>query len=48
VFLGILDEFRQRYLVSYSPRGVAGDGWHQLEVRIKGRRGVAVKARAGY
>jgi VWFA-related protein len=48
VFLGILEEFRQRYLVSYSPRGVAGDGWHQLEVRIKGRRGAAVKARAGY
>jgi len=48
VFLGILDEFRQRYLVSYSPRGVAGDGWHRLEVRVKGRRGATVKARAGY
>ena len=46
-FLKILDEFRQRYLVSYSPTGVAKDGWHRLEVRVKGRR-VTVKARAGY
>jgi VWFA-related protein len=46
-FVGILDEFRQRYLVSYTPRGVSAGGWHRLDVRIKGRR-VAVKARAGY
>jgi len=46
-FLRILDEFRNRYLVSYSPAGVAKDGWHRLDVRLKGRRGT-VKARAGY
>lgn len=46
-FLGILEEFRQRYVVSYSPRGVAKDGWHTLQVRVKGRR-ATVKARAGY
>jgi VWFA-related protein len=46
-FVKILDEFRQRYLVSYSPRGVAGEGWHRLEVRVK-RSGVDVKARPGY
>jgi len=47
-FLTILEEFRHRYLLSYSPRGVAGPGWHRLEVRVKGRRGVSVKARPGY
>jgi VWFA-related protein len=47
VFLGILDEFRHRYLVSYSPRGVSKEGWHRLEVRVKGGR-AAVKARPGY
>jgi VWFA-related protein len=47
VFLRILDEFRQRYLVSYSPRGVSVGGWHRIEVRVKGR-GRAVKARPGY
>jgi VWFA-related protein len=46
-FLGILDEFRHRYLVSYTPKGVAKDGWHKLDVRVKGRR-VSVKARPGY
>jgi len=46
-FVAILDEFRQRYLVSYTPRGVSAGGWHRLDVRIKGRK-VAVKARAGY
>ena len=32
-FVRVLDEFRHRYLVSYSPRGVAAAGWHRLDVR---------------
>ncbi len=47
IFLGILDEFRQRYLVSYSPQGVAKGGWHRLEVRIKNRKATVI-ARPGY
>jgi VWFA-related protein len=47
VFLRVLDEFRQRYLLSYSPQGVAHEGWHRLEVRVKGRR-PSIKARPGY
>jgi VWFA-related protein len=46
-FLAILDEFRQRYLLSYSPSGVATDGWHRIDVRVKGRD-FSVKARQGY
>jgi VWFA-related protein len=46
-FLRILAEFRQRYLLSFSPRGVSPTGWHRLEVRVKGRR-ATVNARAGY
>jgi hypothetical protein len=46
-FRGILDEFRQRYLLSYSPKGVAGAGWHRLDVRLKGRS-ATVKFRPGY
>jgi VWFA-related protein len=46
-FLSVLDEFRHRYVVSYSPRGVSPDGWHQLTVRVKGRN-ATVKARPGY
>jgi VWFA-related protein len=46
-FLGILEEFRHRYLVSYTPKGVAKNGWHKLEVRVKNRR-ATIKARPGY
>jgi len=46
-FLGILNEFRQRYLISYTPRGVSKDGWHAVTVRVKGRS-YKVKARPGY
>ena len=46
-FVGILDEFRHRYLLNYSAVGVSPDGWHQLEVKVK-RRGTSVRARAGY
>ena len=47
IFLEVLDEFRQRYLLSYSPAGVSQEGWHQLTVRVKGRA-ATVRARPGY
>jgi VWFA-related protein len=47
VFVDILNEFRTRYLISYTPAGVARDGWHRLDVRVKGRR-ATVHARPGY
>jgi len=49
-FASILQEFRQRYVISYSPRGVTKPGWHKLELRVKGSRGrrVRVSARSGY
>jgi Ca-activated chloride channel family protein len=47
VFLEVLDEFRQRYLLSYSPAGVSKEGWHTLTVRVKGRS-ATVRARPGY
>ena len=46
-FLSILEEFRHRYLISYTPRGVPKDGWHKLDVRIRNRKAI-VKARPGY
>jgi VWFA-related protein len=46
-FLTIMDEFRQRYVVSFSPDGVPPSGWHPLTVRVKGRS-VTVRARPGY
>ena len=46
-FLDILDEFRQRYVVSYTPTGVAREGWHRLTVRVKNRN-LTIRARPGY
>jgi VWFA-related protein len=46
-FRSILEEFRQRYLISYSPQGVVAGGWHRLDVRVKGRT-VTLRARPGY
>ena len=47
LFLRILDEFRQRYMLTYIPSGVSESGWHKLEVRAK-RRSAKVRARPGY
>ena len=46
-FSKILEEFRMRYLVSYSPEGVASGGWHRLQVRVRNRR-ATVQARPWY
>lgn len=46
-FRAVLDEFRYRYLVTYTPTGVARDGWHKLDVRVR-RSGARVRARPGY
>lgn len=48
VFLRVLEEFRHRYLLSYSPSDVPPGGWHRLEVRVRNRSGLTIKARPGY
>jgi Ca-activated chloride channel family protein len=46
-FERILTEFRSRYVLTYSPEGVAPGGFHRLEVAVP-RRHAVVKARSGY
>lgn len=46
-FTRVVTEFRSRYLLTYTPRGVDAAGWHPLEVKLKDRKG-KVKARRGY
>jgi Ca-activated chloride channel family protein len=46
-FVDVFHEFRSRYLLSYTPQGVSGDGWHRIDVKVKGRRGAA-RVRSGY
>lgn len=47
-FTDILAQYRQRYLLTYTPKGVDDTpGWHRLEVRLRNRSG-SVTARQGY
>ena len=46
-FSRVVNEFRSRYLLTYTPEGVDAGGWHELDVRVRGR-GRRVQARRGY
>jgi VWFA-related protein len=46
-FIEALDEFKSRYRLRYEPTGVPRPGWHELDVRLVGRKG-KVRARPGY
>lgn len=46
-FLDVLHDIRARYVLSYTPTGVNTPGWHELEVKLHGRRG-DVLARPAY
>jgi Ca-activated chloride channel homolog len=46
-FLSILEEFRQRYLIAYTPKGASEIGWHKVDVRLK-HSSAKVSARPGY
>ena len=46
-FSRILEEFRSRYILTYSPTGVPSGGFHSIDVRVK-RRGLVVRTRPGY
>jgi len=48
VYSEILAEMKTRYLLVFSPEGVAEPGWHRLEVRVPNKRGITIRARAGY
>jgi VWFA-related protein len=46
-FLDILAEFKARYVLSYTPRGVESKGWHRIDVRVRDQS-ARVLARKGY
>ncbi len=46
-FTETLAEFRERYVLSYTPAGVSPTGWHRLDVKLKVTSG-KVTARRGY
>ncbi len=46
-FLEILQEFRRRYVITFTPSGVDPGGWHSLEVGVNRPR-ARVRTRRGY
>ena len=44
-FAAILAQYRQRYLLSFTPTGVGSRGWHRLEVRLRTARGPSWRAK---
>lgn len=48
VFTRAFEAFRSGYVLRYTPRGVAADGWHDIEVRVSRSRSSEVRARRGY
>ena len=46
-FARVFEEFNQRYVLGFAPRGVSQAGWHKVDVRLKNKRGT-VLARRGY
>lgn len=47
-FVRLLTEYRQRYLIGYTPTNVSATGWHQIDVSVPRRANTTVKTRAGY
>jgi VWFA-related protein len=47
-FQRVLEDFRSSYVLHYTPQGVERGGFHTLEVGVKGREGLTVRARRGY
>lgn len=47
-FRKAFDDFRQSYVLRYSPKGVAAGGWHELKVDVVKPGRHTVRARRGY
>ena len=47
-FRKAFDDFRQSYVLRYSPQGVARGGWHELKVEVARPGKLTVRARRGY
>ena len=47
-FAQILDEFRQSYVLRYSPSGVKPNGWHAVVVHVPAQPALTIKSRSGY
>jgi hypothetical protein len=47
-FARVLDDFRQSYVLRYSPSGVTARGWHRIRVQVPAHPSATIRARSGY
>ena len=47
-FKKVFDDYRQSYVLRYTPKGVVRDGWHEIKVEVPGHPRATVRARKGY
>ena len=47
-FRRVLEDFRSSYVLHYTPRGVERGGFHTIDVSVRDRDGLTVRARRGY
>jgi hypothetical protein len=47
-FRTIFDEFRQSYVLVYTPTNTPARGWHVISVTVPKIRNATVRARQGY
>ena len=47
-FKTIFNDFRQSYVLRYSPEGVPAGGWHPIVVRVPAAGNATIRARQGY
>jgi len=47
-FKTIFDDFRQSYVLRYSPSGVDPRGWHAIKVEVPAVKDATIRARLGY
>ena len=47
-FSQAFEDFRQSYILHYTPTGVAGVGWHEIQVQVPAEPRLTIRARRGY
>jgi VWFA-related protein len=47
-FRNAFDDFRQSYVLRYTPTGVTPTGWHDITVEVPAHRRATIRARKGY
>ena len=47
-FKRVYDEFRQSYVLHYTPRDVDSSGWHEITVTVPKAPNATIRARKGY